>query len=734
MAKQNLIKRTLRKPENIRIVRRLLADRGPLTRTQLVDLVCEHFELMDARGRLQRSTCAVALRDLARCGHFELPGTGRRPRGPEQSPRRLDEAVPPPRDVPITAGAVQGLQLLVVESDEQMRIWNEMMIREHPRGFVQLAGYQLRYLIGSDHGWLGALGFGAAALNLRDRDDWIGWDRDTRFENLHRVVSLSRFLIRDGCRCRNLASRVLGLCVKQCADDFEAKYGFRPWLLETFVDTDQYTGSCFKAANWTWVGRTQGRGRQDRARTSPESVKDVYLMPLNPMFRTELELAPTAGRSALSMTDGLDTEPWALLEFGDAPLGDSRLSRRLVECAAIQGDRPGVSFNAASEGDWSTAKGYYRLIDQDEDSAVTADNILLPHRLRTIRRMKAERTVLCIQDGTSLDFSSLGKCTGLGVIGSNQTGAQTQGLHLHSTLATTTDGLPLGVIRAEFSAPTPTTQPDDRASSEIPVEDKKTFSWIQGLRDCATIAQEMPHTRIVAVMDREADFIDLLDEQRKQPKVHIIVRARYDRCTSGDKKLFDTVRSSPIQGKLQIQVPRQSARPKRSKQKARPAREARTAVLSLRFTHLELKPPPYRPDMTPVPITAIEATEDNPPDGVEPIRWLLLTSLAVPSAEHAARCLAWYCMRWRIEDWHRVLKSGCHVERIAHRTRIRLERAVAINLVIAWRIMLMALLGRSHPDLPPGVLFSDLEIPVLALYAKKGASLLPTPSLMRSTS
>lgn len=734
MAKQNLIKRTLKRPENTEIVRQLLADRGPLTRAELVDLVCDHFDFVDARGRRQRSTCAKALRDLARYGLFELPEPSGGTRGPGTNPRRLPEAVPPPRDVPSTAGAVEGLHLVVVESDEHIRIWNEMMIREHPRGFVRLAGHQVRYLIASDHGWLGALGFGAAALHLRDRDDWIGWDHELRFEQLHRVVNLSRFLIRPECRCRNLASRVLGLCIRRFPDDFEAKYGFRPWLLETFIDTEQYRGSCFKAANWIWVGRTQGRGRQDRAKTSPESVKDIYLMPLNRTLRTDLGLTATAGRSQLSITDGVDGGRWVQSEFGDAPLGDKRLSRRLVECAAVQSARPGVSFHTAAGGDWPTAKGYYRLIEQDEDSAVTAENILLPHRKRTIRRMKNERTVLCIQDGSSLDFSSLAKCSGLGVVGSNQTGAQTRGLHLHSTFTVTTDGLPLGVLRAEISASIPTTQPDARASTDIPIEEKKTFSWIQGLRDCAVVAQEIPHTRIVVVMDREADFIDLFEEQRQNPTVHTLVRARYNRCTTGPQKLFDEVRSSDPVARLRIQVPRQSARPKRSKQKARAARKRRTAHLSLRVQHLEIKPPPYKPEMPPLPMTVIEAAEDNPPHGVEPIRWTLLSSLPAPTAEHAARYVHWYCMRWRIEDWHRVLKSGCRVERLAHRTKLRLERAITINLVIAWRIMLMALLGRSHPGLPPNALFSDLETKVLALYAKKGASLLPKPSAKPSIS
>ncbi len=111
--------------------------------------------------------------------------------------------------------------------------------------------------------------------------------------------------------------------------------------------------------------------------------------------------------------------------------------------------------------------------------------------------------------------------------------------------------------------------------------------------------------------------------------------------------------------------------------------------------------------------------EENPPTDTKPIEWFLLTTIDIKSEDDALNCVKWYCLRWRIEDWHRVLKSGCGVEKIAHETAERLRRAIAINLVIAWRIMLMTLLGRETPRLPPEVLFSDLEIEVLKAYAKK---------------
>ena len=195
------------------------------------------------------------------------------------------------------------------------------------------------------------------------------------------------------------------------------------------------------------------------------------------------------------------------------------MSRRLAECAEGKARKPERAFTGVFKGNGAAVKGYYRLIDKPDDSAVTMENILVAHREQTIRRMKAHRTVLCIQDGTDLDYTNLAECEGLGCIGSNQTGAKSRGLHLHSTLAATTEGLVLGVLRTECSAPQPKGKKKARAPMKIPVEEKKTFRWIEGLRDCMAVAGEMPGTKLTCVMDREADIFELFHEQRDNPCV-----------------------------------------------------------------------------------------------------------------------------------------------------------------------------------------------------------------------
>ncbi len=335
--------------------------------------------------------------------------------------------------------------------------------------------------------------------------------------------------------------------------------------------------------------------------------------------------------------------------------------------------------------------------------------------------------VLCIQDGSDLNYNNLSQCDGLGVIGNNQTGAKSKGLHLHSMIAITPDGLPLGVIKSECSAPKEKDKKETRHTRDIPIEEKKTFCWLEGLRDCMQLKAQMPHTKLIDVLDREADFFELFDDQRCNcSKVDLLVRAHHNRSTTGKYKLFETARQSPVQARVKVKVPRQSARAKKSKQKARPGRPARTAEVSVRYVHVEINPPPYMKDKAPIAVWVVHVHENNPPANTDALEWFLLTTIALKSVDDALNCVKWYCLRWRIEDWHRVLKSGCRIEDMAYKTANRLRRGIAINLVIAWRIMLMTLLGRETPELPAEILFSDLELKVLGAYAKKKTLALQT--------
>jgi hypothetical protein len=611
------------------------------------------------------------------------------------------------------------LQLVLVETEEHLRIWNTMLQAEHPQGAGPLVGRQLRYLIGSEHGWLGGMGFASAALHLAARDRWIGWDLETRQAYLDRVIGMSRFLIRPSVRCKNLASRVLSQVTSRISQDFQDRYGYEPWLIETFVNNG-LRGTCYQAANWIKVGCSRGRGRQDRSRTKPVAVKQLYVWVLADDFRARLPQSARKARVALPWDAGLDPETWAEREFGGAPLGDQRRTRRLIRSATAMAESPMASFPGSVKGDKHVIKGHYRFLDQPDDSAVTMENILQPHREQTLKRMMAHKTVLCIQDGTDLDFTGVTNGIGLGIIGTNQTGAKSSGLHLHTTFAVTDEGLPLGVLLGQCGPPRTKPEDETRQSSDIPIEEKKTYSWLLGMRDCEAVAVDLPDTHIVQVMDREADVFELFDEWRLGAKnTDLLVRAKVNRQTTEELRMFDTLRAAESRGnKLELAIDRQSARPKKSKQKARPGRAGRIAVMTLHYEHIELRPPKAHKGSPPISLWVVHLVEENPPNGTKAVEWFLLSTMAVTSPEQALTLLDYYCFRWRIEDWHRVLKSGCGIEELRNDTAERLKRAIAIYMVIAWRVMLMTLLGREVPELPADVLFSDLEIEVLNASAK----------------
>ena len=681
----------------------------------LADRVCEAFDLRDGQGRWQRASCCRALRALEADGGLRLPA----PRaGGGCRPRQLGGPVAAPEAVPGTVGEVRDLRLVRVDTDAQRELWNTLMGREHPRGAGPFVGRQMRYLVGSAHGWLGAVGFAASARRLAARDAWIGWDEARRRAHLHRVAGLCRMLIRPGVNCHNLASWTLGRAVRAVGEDFKRRYGFRPLLIETFVDERAHTGASLRAANWVRVGETAGRGRNDRAHARPGTPKAVYLYELQAHWRERLGV-PAPGPPPLAAGEGLDASAWAANEFGGAPLGDARLSARLVQSAHLMAQSPMRAITGAAHGARALIKGHYRLIDRPPDSAVTVRNILAPHRQRTLQRLRSHDTVLCVQDTTVLNFTRRAQTEGLGLIGSNQTGAAARGLHLHGTLALDPDGVPLGLLRADFRAPPPPEA--DRPKTR---EEKKSFRWIEGLRDCATAAAALPDTRLLCVMDREADFLDLFLEQREHaPGVDLLVRAKADRVLGStvdaqgrplSRRLFDTMRNAPVRGHCTVEVPRQSARPKASKQARKPKRLARQAHLALRHEPVKL---PCR-DAEPVALWVVHAREQCPPQNAEPLEWFLLTTQPVADAREAERMLTRYALRWRIEDYFRILKSGCRIEDLQHRTAERLQRAIAINMVIAWRIQLMLRLGREVPELPPELLFDDAELRVLEAFAR----------------
>ena len=192
----------------------------------------------------------------------------------------------------IPVNELDGLALQLVHTKADSALWNTLIDKHHYLGYQPLPGAQLRYLIRWQGGLLGAIGWGAAAWKVAPRDQWLGWSAEAREAGLSRVLNNARFLILPWIRCRNLASKVLSLSERRVADDFEARYAFRPVLLETFVEKERFRGTCYRAANWQHLGHTQGRGKCDRYRQANLPIKDLYVRPLVRDFRHHLGAMP----------------------------------------------------------------------------------------------------------------------------------------------------------------------------------------------------------------------------------------------------------------------------------------------------------------------------------------------------------------------------------------------------------------------------------------------------------
>ncbi|MCY3612218.1 MAG: IS4 family transposase [Gemmatimonadetes bacterium] len=703
------ISRTLRDDAAVARIAAMLSQERFDSRSAFGRRVCEEFSFISATGRMQLAGCMKALAELAdKAPGIVLPA----PAAPavRNGPRLLDGDVAPPVGVPSRPAAIRDLELVQVTARSQRETWNTLIAREHPHGITTFAGCQVRYLVGSAHGWLGAAGFSAAALRVAARDRWMAWDDAQRRRHLDRVVCLSRYLIRPSVACPHLASHVLGRLLRRLPRDFEARYGFRPWLVESFAD-EGYKGTCLRAANFLSLGRTAGRGRQDRKKRREKTVKTVFMYTLDGRWRRKLGVPWVDHAPALQPGEGLNAAEWAANEFGDAPLGDKRLSARLVKSAGLLAAHPGRKINANSDADSTAIAAFYRMIEAPAESEVTAPNILAPHRERTVRRMRGQKTVLAIQDGTDLNFATRPGCDGLQVIGRNQTKAKSLGLHMHATLAVTETGLPLGVLRLGFDPQAKLSKEEERR--------RKTVRWLEGFDDTADAVREVGgKTRVIAVCDREGDMFELFDAQRRRPRVGLLVRAKHDRVLGkGRPKLFATMSGGAPDGMVDVEIEGLAARPKSSRRKARPARAKRLASCELRFRRVTLPATGAVPGAEPVSLHGVHVREVAPPEGEDPVQWFLLTTVAVGSAEDAAEIVGHYLQRWKVEDYFRVLKSGCRTEFLLFRTAERLQRAVAINAVIAWRIMVMTLLGRQVPDCDPDLMFTDHELDFLRDYA-----------------
>jgi hypothetical protein len=273
--------------EELQTIRRIIGSEDKPGRRKISQRVCDVLRWYKHDGGLKDMSCRVALLRMERDGLIKLP--------PSQNKNvnragkvTITSASDPQFPVSAGAGALGPLTLEPVVQGKSSKLWNELIERYHYLGHKTLPGAQLRYFVFGGSVLLAALGFGASAWSVADRDNYIGWTAEQRKRNLHLIVNNARFLILPWIQSRNLASKILSLACKQIKDDWLNRYNYKPVLLETFVEVSRFTGSCYKAANFRQVGITVGRGKMDRTRQKKVPTKYILLYPLARDFKEQL--------------------------------------------------------------------------------------------------------------------------------------------------------------------------------------------------------------------------------------------------------------------------------------------------------------------------------------------------------------------------------------------------------------------------------------------------------------
>lgn len=408
---------------------------------------------------------------------------------------------------------------------------------------------------------------------------------------------------------------------------------------------------------------------------------------------------------------------WIANEVKFSNFGDHRLSARFSEIMWDCLKNPLAPLNQSAMLP-ARIKACYRFF---QNKKITPEKILLSHTLATARRCAELDVVLNVQDTTTGNFHSHSATTGLGHIGSSPNRPDSYGIHIHTSYCFDTHGRPLGIVdqrqweRHEVKSETKNQR--KIRLRKAPLEEKESMRWINAANQAR---QRIPETtRVVHLTDREGDFFELMATLKESPTNSFIIRAKSDRKVSDDSDDYDFFQLSesfsqekPIT-KITVEITGNAKR------------DARNAVVSLysksiclsvpernkslktRFSHLDA-----------LDITAVAAIEEDPPEGVEKISWLLLTDMPADEVATVIQIVHWYTLRWRIEEFHKILKSGCKIEDCRLETAERLENFIAMKSIIAHRILELTYYQRTKPEAPSSCILTDQELKCLRLRVK----------------
>jgi hypothetical protein len=429
------------------------------------------------------------------------------------------------------------------------------------------------------------------------------------------------------------------------------------------------------------------------------------------------------------------TSQWAMNEFGIIDFCDKRLSSRLLKLADSFAKSPESSINKACEN-WSQTKAAYRFFQND---SVDESKILNAHVKKTITRTSQYQTILAIQDTCYISYKSHKKTTGLGIIASRirsaTTNFQAHGLVMHTAFATTTDGLPLGLLDQKINSRPELSEEKKELkkrshNTALPIEEKESIRWLETLTRSNSLGLAAT-TKVVTVCDREGDIYELFELACRENN-SVLIRASQDRVVNKKsvfskitgQRLWDVAKSFPCQGELKISIPAKDIKP------------SREAILEIRFGNFIMNPTKNNinrkaknfPNLN---LYLVYAVERNPPEGVEPLEWLLLTNLIINNVGEALEKVRWYCLRWRIEVFHKILKSGLKVEECRLQAADRLIRYLTVMSIIAYRIFFITLIARTDPQLPCNNILAEEEWKILYSKAHGTKNYPPNPPTIK---
>jgi hypothetical protein len=389
-----------------------------------------------------------------------------------------------------------------------------------------------------------------------------------------------------------------------------------------------------------------------------------------------------------------DTDEWYKDEFLGASFGDKRLSNRLIKVAKALSEHPTMPINQAS-GDWHSTKGAYRFFDNEK---VSPEGILNPHFENTMKRMMHHDIVLSIQDTTSFNFGSH-EALKLGPIGK----ADTNGIMQHNTLAVSGDGLPLGLLDQITWVRPPAIDDKTQIKEERLLEEREIYRWIKSLEN--TIERSPNLSQVVTVNDRESDFYEFYD-RAESLNAKYLIRLKHNReIEEGSEGAKSYLRAQRVVLTYEVNVPRRQGE-----------YPERTATVELRYAPITV----YVPDdieeevvHNEIKMYGVYVKEIDPPSDVKPIEWFLVTNVPVLSKEDATERVRWYLLRWMVEIYHKSEKSCCSSEDCRLETEERMLNFLAVNSVIAWRVLFVTYIARQQPNAPAEVILAPTEIKVL---------------------